>query len=183
VSPVRTQRIAILLYDDYEPIDVWGFTEAFSIARFLGSDFAKPPFPFNTFFVAADKQPVRASNGPRAMPDYDLTEALSEPFDVLMVPGGIGTRTPRARGATCHPEAKRSVVEGSPATDDEHGAYGGDPSTALGMTRWRARARGPTCHPERSATNDEHGAIRRRSLDSARDDRRGAESAWTHVSS
>jgi len=25
----RTQRIAILIFDDFEPIDVWGFTEAF----------------------------------------------------------------------------------------------------------------------------------------------------------
>ncbi len=42
----RTQRIAILIFDDFEPLDVWGFTEAFTIARILGSEFPDPPFPF-----------------------------------------------------------------------------------------------------------------------------------------
>lgn len=89
---MRTQRIAILIFDDFEPLDVWGFTEAFTIARFLGSEFPEPPFPFEVVFVAAEKRPIRSSNGPRAMPDYDLAEASAESFDVLMVPGGIGTR-------------------------------------------------------------------------------------------
>jgi hypothetical protein len=30
----RTQRIGILVFDGFEPIDVWGFVEAFAIARF-----------------------------------------------------------------------------------------------------------------------------------------------------
>lgn len=89
---MRTQRIAILIFDDYEPLDVWGFTEAFTIARFLGKEFSEPPFPFHVVLVAQEKRPIRSSNGPKAMPDYDLAEASSESFDVLMVPGGMGTR-------------------------------------------------------------------------------------------
>ena len=90
---MRTQRIAILIFDDFEPIDVWGFAEAFTIARFLGSQYSDPPpFPFEVVFVGTEKRPVRSCNGPKAMPDYDLSEASNESFDVLMVPGGLGTR-------------------------------------------------------------------------------------------
>ncbi len=91
---MRTRRIAILIFDDFEPIDVWGFTEAFTIARFLGQGYSDPPpFPFEVVFVAAEKRPIRSCNGPKAMPDYDLAEAFRESLDVLMVPGGLGTRT------------------------------------------------------------------------------------------
>jgi len=88
----RTQRIAILIFDDYEPLDVWGFAEAFTISRFLGQAFANPPFPFEVVLVAKEKRAIKSSNGPWAMPDYDLAEATSQSFDVLMVPGGLGTR-------------------------------------------------------------------------------------------
>jgi transcriptional regulator GlxA family with amidase domain len=90
---MRTQRIAILVFDDFEPLDVWGFIEAFSIARFLGQSYSDPPpLPFEIVLVAQDTKPVRSANGPRVMPDYDLAGALKETFDVLMVPGGMGTR-------------------------------------------------------------------------------------------
>ena len=91
---MRTQRIAILIFDGFEPLDVWGFAEAFAIARFLGQKYSDPPpFPFEVVLVAQEKRPIRSANGPKAMPDYDLAEASRESFDVLMVPGGIGTRT------------------------------------------------------------------------------------------
>ena len=38
-----TQRIGILVFDGFEPIDVFGFVEAFAIARFLGTNYASPP--------------------------------------------------------------------------------------------------------------------------------------------
>jgi hypothetical protein len=38
-----TIRIGILVYDGFEPIDVWGFTEAFAISRFIGTDYQSPP--------------------------------------------------------------------------------------------------------------------------------------------
>jgi hypothetical protein len=31
-----TKNIGILVYEDSEPIDVWGFVQAFAIARLLG---------------------------------------------------------------------------------------------------------------------------------------------------
>jgi putative intracellular protease/amidase len=87
-----TLRIGILLFNDFEPIDVWGFAEAFTIARFLGQDYDDAgPYPFEVRFIAKELKPVRSYNGPRAFPDYDLAQAEREHFDVLMVPGGMGT--------------------------------------------------------------------------------------------
>ena len=42
----KTQRIGILVFDRFEPIDVFGFAESFAIARFLGQRYsADPPYP------------------------------------------------------------------------------------------------------------------------------------------
>lgn len=97
-----TFRIAILVFDGFEPIDVWGFAEAFTIARFIGTDYySPPPCPFEILFVSTETRPgegavprpVKSANGPRVAPDFFRDDALSEPFDMLMIPGGGGVRT------------------------------------------------------------------------------------------
>jgi transcriptional regulator GlxA family with amidase domain len=88
----RTQRIGILVFDGFEPIDVFGFVEAFSIARFLGTEYdSPPPYPFEIVLIAKTKANVKSINGPSVAPDWDFAQALGEPLDVLMVPGGGGT--------------------------------------------------------------------------------------------
>ncbi len=90
----KTRRIGIVVFDGFEPIDVFGFVEAFSIARFLGTDYASaPPYPFEVFLIARAIAKTKSCNGPAVMPDWDLAQALREPLDLLMIPGGIGTRT------------------------------------------------------------------------------------------
>ena len=94
-----TIRIGILVYEGFEPIDVWGFTEAFAIARFIGTGYqSPPPYPFNVLLISnevrpKDKQkagptPVKSANGPRVAPDMFRDDALKHAFDVLMIPGG-----------------------------------------------------------------------------------------------
>jgi hypothetical protein len=34
-----TQRIGIFVFEGFEPIDVFGFAEAFTISRFLGQNY------------------------------------------------------------------------------------------------------------------------------------------------
>jgi putative intracellular protease/amidase len=100
----RTLRIGILVFDDFEPIDVWGFTQAFTISRFIGTSYSsQPPYPFKVVLISnqcrpsggspAVPAPVRSYNGPRVAPDYFRDEALEQELDVLMIPGGYGTRT------------------------------------------------------------------------------------------
>jgi transcriptional regulator GlxA family with amidase domain len=85
-----TQRIGILVFDGFEPIDVFGFAEAFAIARFLGKGYAATPYPFETVLIARQVDKVKSMNGPSVMPDWDFAQALDESLDVLMVPGGGG---------------------------------------------------------------------------------------------
>ena len=40
--------------------------------------------------IARQVAKVKSINGPSAMPDWDFAQALKEPLDVLMVPGGGG---------------------------------------------------------------------------------------------
>jgi putative intracellular protease/amidase len=89
-----TRRIGILVFDKFEPVDVFGFVEAFSISRFLGTDYdSPPPYPFEIVLIARTIAKTRSYNGPSVMPDWDFARALSEPLDLLMIPGGYGTRT------------------------------------------------------------------------------------------
>jgi putative intracellular protease/amidase len=87
-----TRRIGIFVFEGFEPIDVFGFAEAFAISRFLGQDYAAPPpYPFAVTLIARQLDKVRSANGPAVLPDEDIKHALANPPDVLMIPGGGGT--------------------------------------------------------------------------------------------
>jgi len=97
----KTIKIGILVFDDFEPIDVWGVIQAFSIARFIGTDYGTvTPVPFEIALIANqdscakdDSLPlVKSYNGPRVAADYFRNDALHCDFDMLMIPGGQGTR-------------------------------------------------------------------------------------------
>jgi len=54
----------------------------------------KPPaYPFEFFLISKDGNKVKSSNGPFAAPDWDFERARREPLDLLMIPGGEGTRS------------------------------------------------------------------------------------------
>jgi len=109
-----TQRIGIFVFDNFEPIDVFGFVEAFSIARFLGKTYPdKPPYPFEIVLIGKEIVKTKSANGPSVMPDWDFAQALREPLDLLMVPGGIGTR-PLVDG---NPDAVAKLMEWMHAMD------------------------------------------------------------------
>ena len=58
-----TIRIGILVYEGFEPIDVWGFTEAFAISRFIGTDYqSPPPYPFEILFISNETRPAGKSS-------------------------------------------------------------------------------------------------------------------------
>jgi putative intracellular protease/amidase len=88
----KTLRIGIFVYDRFEPLDVFGFVEAFSIARFLGTGYSSPPpYPFEIVLIGKTMANVKSVNGPSVVPDWDFARARLEPLDLLMVPGGGGT--------------------------------------------------------------------------------------------
>lgn len=80
----ETRNLAILLFDDAEVLDFCGPLEVFSVASNVGE---RPSFDV---FTVAEKSPILARNGLSVNPDHTL-DTCPKP-DVLLVPGGIGSR-------------------------------------------------------------------------------------------
>ena len=81
-----SRNTAILIFDDVEVLDFCGPFEVFSVAgRGL------PEKPFNVYTIAAKAGAVSARNGLSVNPAYTLDDCPAP--DILLVPGGYGTRT------------------------------------------------------------------------------------------
>ena len=79
------RRVGILVFDDAEVLDVCGPYEVFSV-----TGRRHEVEPFDVFLVAERTAPVVLRNGFSVNPRYTLAE--SPPIDLLVVPGGFGTR-------------------------------------------------------------------------------------------
>jgi transcriptional regulator GlxA family with amidase domain len=94
-SARTTIRTGILLFDGFEVLDAFGPGEAFGSARFPAAPGgpADAPAPFALSWLAPGGRPVRAGNGGtvQVVPDFALEDA--PPLDLLLIPGGLGTRT------------------------------------------------------------------------------------------
>ena len=85
----RTQ-VGILLFDNVEVLDFCGPFEVFSVTRLNEETRREEPSPFNVLLVAETREPVVTTGGMKVLPDYDLDGCPV--LDVLVVPGGWGTR-------------------------------------------------------------------------------------------
>mgnify|MGYP001010089338 CR=1 FL=1 len=83
-------NIAILIFDDAEELDFVGpwevFTMAANVIALQKLDVAKP----HVFTVSQSGGPVRCAKGMRVIADHGFADAPKA--DVLLVPGGMGTR-------------------------------------------------------------------------------------------
>ena len=80
-----TRTVALLVFDEAEVLDVAGPFEVFSVAgRRHGLE------PFQVLLVAERRAPVTLRGGFTVVPHHTLAEA--PPAEILLVPGGIGTR-------------------------------------------------------------------------------------------
>ena len=83
---MTTQRtVGILVFPDVEVLDFCGPFEVFSVAG-PGME----PRPFTVRLIATEPGPIRAVNGLSVNPDYTMDTAPQP--EILLVPGGIGTR-------------------------------------------------------------------------------------------
>lgn len=80
-----TRQVSILIFDEAEVLDVAGPYEVFSVAG-RRHDLE----PFRVSLVAERAGPVTLRNGFRLLPHYTLADAPAA--DLLVVPGGMGTR-------------------------------------------------------------------------------------------
>jgi len=73
----------MILFDDVEELDFAGPWEVFTSATMLKGD-------GRVITIAEHDRPVRCAKGMRVLPDHTFADA--PPLDVVLVPGGIGTR-------------------------------------------------------------------------------------------
>ena len=87
------KTVGILLFDDVEVLDFAGPFEVFSRTRLVaGADSRRTDdsAPFKVFTLARSRDVVTAIGGLRVQPAYEWSDAPA--IDVLVVPGGFGTR-------------------------------------------------------------------------------------------
>jgi transcriptional regulator GlxA family with amidase domain len=82
---MKQRRVSILLFDDAEVLDFAGPFEVFSVANELNEN----PL-FKVSMIAFKDGPVRARNGLSVNPDYTIGDCPQP--DILIIPGGLGTR-------------------------------------------------------------------------------------------
>ncbi len=83
-------HVGIVIFPDVEVLDFCGPFEVFSVTRLDDTQRRETPSPFEVRLVAETRDVVVATGGLRVMPDCTLDEC--PPLDVLVVPGGWGTR-------------------------------------------------------------------------------------------
>src|SRR5205085_5109732 len=87
---MQRRSVGILIFPDVEVLDFTGPFEVFSVTRVNEERRREEPSPFDVKLVAERSGPVVASGGLRTIPDYDFDSCPR--FEILVVPGGWGTR-------------------------------------------------------------------------------------------
>src|SRR5262245_55384743 len=90
---IPRRSVGIAIFDDVEVLDFAGPYEVFSRTRLVPgveSRRTTQRAPFDVFTVAPTRDVVRATGGLAVIPDYAWDDAPR--IDILVIPGGFGTR-------------------------------------------------------------------------------------------
>jgi len=87
---VARKRVAVVLFEGFTVLDAYGPIQAFASCRHTGPD-GSPHRLFEIFTMADAVGPVRSGEGPATHADHAFDDAPA--YDILLVPGGFGTRT------------------------------------------------------------------------------------------
>jgi transcriptional regulator GlxA family with amidase domain len=79
---MNPKTVGVVLFAGFELLDVFGPAEAYC-SRELND-------AFQLLLIAEARGPITSAQGPQAVADYSFSNA--PPLDLLMVPGGMGTR-------------------------------------------------------------------------------------------
>ncbi len=84
------KRVGILIFPDVEVLDFCGPFEVFSVTRLDEEVRRQEPSPFEVLLVAEHAGPIVTTGGMQVTPHHTLDAC--PPLDILVVPGGWGTR-------------------------------------------------------------------------------------------
>lgn len=84
------RKVGILVFPEVEVLDFCGPFEVFSVTRLNEDRRRQDPSPYEVLIIAENPGVVVATGGLKVVPDHTLDDC--PPLDVLMVPGGWGTR-------------------------------------------------------------------------------------------
>jgi transcriptional regulator GlxA family with amidase domain len=87
---MKRKRAGILVFPAVEVLDFCGPYEVFSVTRLHEERRREESSPFEVLLIAESTDPVVATGGLRVIPDATLETC--PPLDILVVPGGWGTR-------------------------------------------------------------------------------------------
>src|SRR4051794_878402 len=157
VSPMSRRTVGILVFPDVEVLDFCGPFEVFSVTRLDEGRRREEGSPYEVVLIAEDVDEVAATGGLKGVPDY--TPGDCPPLDVLVVPGGWGTRREMANEALLAWVAERgrsvptlaSVCTGSLLLG-KAGLLDGRRAT----THWRVLGEMRTWFPAVTVIDDEH---------------------------
>jgi transcriptional regulator GlxA family with amidase domain len=90
---MKRKRVGIVVFPDVEVLDFCGPFEVFSVTRLDEELRREEPSPFEVVIVAEQAGPVVTTGGMKVIPDHTLDDC--PPLDILVVPGGWGTRAER----------------------------------------------------------------------------------------
>jgi transcriptional regulator GlxA family with amidase domain len=82
-------RVAVVLFEGFTVLDVYGPVQAFASVRLPRPDGSWHRL-FEIVTIAEKAGPVKSGEGPTTHADYAFADAPT--YDVLLVPGGFGTR-------------------------------------------------------------------------------------------
>jgi transcriptional regulator GlxA family with amidase domain len=83
------RRVAVALFDGFTVLDVYGPVQAFASARLTRPDGSRLGL-FEIITLAEKAGPIKSGEGPTTQAEYPFAEAPA--YDILLVPGGFGTR-------------------------------------------------------------------------------------------
>jgi putative intracellular protease/amidase len=83
------RKIAVVLFDGFTVLDVYGPMQAFASCRLQNPDGTRQPL-FELFSMAEGAGIVKAGEGLPSYAEYGFADAPD--YDILLVPGGFGTR-------------------------------------------------------------------------------------------
>jgi transcriptional regulator GlxA family with amidase domain len=88
---MENKLAGIVLFENVEVLDFCGPFEVFSVTRLNEEERREVPSPFEVFLVAEKSDLVTTTGGMKVIPDF--TFQTCPELDILVVPGGWGTRS------------------------------------------------------------------------------------------